>query len=197
MPRSARGSGGEKVVNENENGHAKGNGPPPWPRLGLWRLLLFVAAVDALVWGASWAIRPGQLFDALGMEARNDQWAWQLLIKRGNPPDCIPAPRDAGLWHLLAILSVVQAGFLGLAAWRLRSLGGLVAVPLIGHALGCALWLWALGAYLTLPSNRVPFERPDVLDFLALHDGVWMLVLLGFLLVWRRLRSAFPTEPEA
>ncbi|HKI35176.1 MAG TPA: hypothetical protein VKA46_25185 [Gemmataceae bacterium] len=173
-------------MNGNEKGRAKQSGPAPWPRLGLWRFLLFVAAVEALTWGADCASRPRQVFQSLGMEARNDEWAWQLLVKRGAFPDRIPAPRDAGLWQLLALLSVAQAAFLALAAWRPRSLGGLVVVPLIGHALGYALWTWALWAAATLSPARLPFGQPVRLALLAAHHAVWLPLLLTFLLVWRR-----------
>src|SRR5439155_2411269 len=105
-------------------------------------------------------------------------WAWQLRVPRGDPPDGIPAPRDAGLWHLLALLSLAHAAFLGLAAWRPRSLGGLAVVPLIGHALGAALWLWALGTTYTFPPQRVPFLGRQPLLVLAAHDAVWLPPLL-------------------
>lgn len=154
-----------------------------------WRYVLALAALDALACGLLWGLRPGHLFERVPMkEPRNDTWVWQLTVPRGDPPDGIPAPRDAGLWHLLAFFWLAHAAFLALAAWRPRSLGGLVAVPLIGHALGAALWLWALAAVSTFPPERVPFadaaRRP--LLALAAHDAVWLPSLLIFLLVWRR-----------
>jgi hypothetical protein len=133
-----------------------------------------------------WALRPGELFPRLGLERRNDAWAGQLLAPRDNPPDGILPPRDAGLWQLLAFLSLAQAGFLALAAWRPRGLGGLVAVPLIGHALGAALWLWALGTTYTFLEGRVPFPERGPLLALAAHEAVWVPLLLAFLFVWRR-----------
>jgi hypothetical protein len=159
---------------------------PPWPRLGLWRCVLLLAALDAAAWGMVGSARPALLFERLGVEPRHDSWAWQLLVKRGDPPERIPAPRDAGLWQLLAFLSLAQAGFLALAAWRPRALGGLAVVPLIGHALGAALWLWALGAHATFPDNRNPFSAPAVLAGLAVHHAVWLVLLTAFLLAWRR-----------
>jgi hypothetical protein len=142
-------------------------------------------------------VRPAMLFERLGVEPRHDTWAWQLLTKRGDPPEGIPAPRDAGLWQLLAFLWLAQAGFLALAAWRPRTLGGLAAAPLIGHALGAALWLWALGAASTFPDNRNPFPSPGVLAALAIHDAVWLVVLAAFLLVWRRRAGRDSPKPVA
>jgi hypothetical protein len=118
--------------------------------------VLLLAALDAAAWGYLGTVRPALLFDRLGVQERHDTWARQLLVPRGDAPDQIPPPRDAGLWQLLALVSLAQAGFLGLAGWRPRTLGGLAAVPLIGHALGAALWLWALEAFATFPDNRDP-----------------------------------------
>ncbi len=115
-------------------------------------------------------------------------------MKRGDPPDNIPAPRDAGLWQLLAFLTLAQAGFLALSAWRPCTLGGLAAVPLIGHALGAALWLWALGAASTFPENRKPFSDTGLLVALAVHDGVWLGLLAAFLIVRPRAGRHSP-EP--
>ncbi len=161
-----------------------------WPRLGLWRGLLLLAALDALAWGLVWVLQPGELCQRLGMEARHDAWAWQLRVPRDDPPSGIPAPRDApGLWQLLAGLSLVEAAFLALAAWRPRSLGGLAVAPLIGHLLGAALWLWALGTTATFPPERIPFPDRNVLWALAGHDAVWVPILVAFLLArWRRAK---------
>ena len=160
----------------------QGNGPS-----NAWRCVLVLAALDALACGLLWGIRPGDLFERLAMkEPRNDTWAWQLRVPRGDPPDFIPAPRDAGLWHLLAFFWLAHAVFLALAAWRPRSLGGLAVVPLIGHALGAALWLWALGAAYTFAPERFPFAARGPLLALAAHNAVWLPPLLAFLLVWRR-----------
>ncbi len=167
-----------------------------WPWLGLWRGVLLLAALEAAAWGLVGSVRPALLFDRLGVEPRNDTWAWQLLVKRGEPPDRIPAPRDAGLWQLLAFLTLAQAGFLALAAWRPRTLGGLAAVPLIGHALAAALWLWALGAASTFPENRNPFSAPGILIALAVHDGVWLVLLAAFLIVRRRHSPLAPASEE-
>src|SRR5207247_1631163 len=98
----------------------------------------------------------------------------------------VPSPRDAGLWQLLAECSLAHAGFLALAAWRPRSLGGLALVPLIGHTLGTLLWLWALGTTCTFPEERVAFPNRDPLLALLVHDAVGLPLLLAFLLVWRR-----------
>jgi hypothetical protein len=141
-------------------------------------------------------VRPALLFERLGVEPRHDTWAWQFLVKRGDPPEGIPAPRDAGLWQLLALLWLAQAAFLVLAAWRPRTFGGLAVVPLIGHTLGAALWLWALGTIPTFPDNRIPFSAPGVLAALAAHDAVWLALLAAFLLVWRRRGSVWtPDSP--
>jgi hypothetical protein len=151
--------------------------------------------IDALAWGCVWGLAPNKLFDVLGMKQRNDSWAWQLLVPRGGPPEhIIPPPRDAGLWHLLALLSLAQAGFLALAAWRPRSFGGLAVVPLIGHALGAALWLWALGVTYTFPEDRMPFPDRGPLWALALHDLVWVPLLLACLFSRERSRrrGSFP-----
>jgi hypothetical protein len=163
-----------------------GQGGTSRPGLNLWRVLLAVAALDAFALGLFGVAHPGWPFENLGMEERHDSWAWQLLVPRGDPPDGIPTPRDAGLWQLLALLSLAHAGFLALAAWRPRSLGGLAVVPLIGHALGAALWLWALATTYTFPQGRVPFPHREPLWLLAAHDAVWLPPLLAFLLVWRR-----------
>jgi len=160
---------------------------PSWPYLGLWRGLLLLAALDALAWGLVWVVQPGELCQRLGMEPHHDAWAWQLRVPRRDPPDGIPPPRDApGLWQLLAFLSLTQAAFLALAAWRPRTLGGLVVAPLIGHFLGTALWLWALGTTFTFPPDRVPFPTREPLLALAGHDAVWLPLLVAFLLVRRR-----------
>src|SRR5262249_47670413 len=127
-------------------------------------------------------------FGRLGMAPRHDAWAWQLRVPRGEPPAGIPAPRDAGLWHLLAFFSLAHAAFLALAAWRPWSLGGLAGVPLIRHALGVAVWLWSLGATYTYPPDRVPFPERGPLLALAAHDAVWLAVLLVFLIACRRGR---------
>ncbi|HEX5273449.1 MAG TPA: hypothetical protein VFW33_23290 [Gemmataceae bacterium] len=169
-----------------DKGCAGPAGPAPWPRVGLWRCVLLLAAIDAAACGLVGGVRPALLIERLGVEARHDTWAWQLFVKRGDPPERIPAPRDAGIWQLLALLWLAQAGFLALAAWRPRTLGELAAVPLIGHALGAALWLWALGAALTFPENRQPFSAPGVLGGVAVHDGVWLALLAAFLIVRRR-----------
>ncbi len=159
-----------------DKGDSGPSGAAPGPGLGAWRCVLLLGALDALAWGLVWAVAPSELFARLGMAPRNDAWAWQLLTRD------IAAPRDAGLWQLLAFLSLAHAGFLTLAAWRPRSLGGLVAVPLIGHALGAALWLWAVGAAYTFPPERVLFPDPRPLWALAVHDAVWLPLLLAFLL---------------
>jgi hypothetical protein len=166
-----------------------------------WRLLLLLAALDALAWGLFWGARPGELFPRLGMEPRNDAWAWEFFVPRDPPPPDepprrnIPAPRDAALWHMLAFVWVAQAGFLALAAWRPRTLGGLAVVPLIGHALGAALWLWALATTYTFPPGRVPFPQRGPLLALAAHDLVWLPLLLAFLLAWRRPGGMAPKAP--
>jgi len=117
-----------------------------WPNLIVWRCVFLVAMIDALASGVFWGADPGKLSSFLGMEPRNDSGAWQLLKPRRDPPEGIRPPRDAaGLWQLLALISLAHAGFLAFATWRPRSLGQLVVVPLIGHALGAVLWLWALG----------------------------------------------------
>jgi hypothetical protein len=152
-----------------------------------WRLLLVLAFLDALLWSALWLAQPARLFDWMGLEPRGDTWAWQLRFPTGEPPAGIAVPRDAGLWHLLAFVNLGQAGFLALAAWRPRSLGGLVAAPLIGHALGAALWLWALGSTYTFPPERAPFPARGPLVALAAHDAVWVALLLLFLLVRQRI----------
>jgi hypothetical protein len=150
-----------------------------WPWLGLWRGVLLLAALDAAALGLIGGVRPALLFERLGVEPRHDTWAWQLLVPRGDSPGEIPAPRDAGLWQLLAFLSLAQAGFLALAGWRPRTFGGLAVAPLIGHALGAALWLWALGTISTFPENRVPFHAPGVLIALAVHDAVWLVISIS------------------
>jgi hypothetical protein len=169
----------------------------PWPGLAFWRWVLLLAAFDAAGWGLVEGIRPALLFDRLGVAPRHDTWAWQLLVKRGDPPEGIPAPRDAGLGQLLALLSLAQAGFLALAGWRPRTLGGLAVVPLIGRALGSALWLWALGAASTFPDNRIPFSAPGVLLALTVHDAVWLVLLTAFLLVWRRRGSIWTPDSSS
>jgi hypothetical protein len=184
-------------VSASDKGCVEPVGPSPWPRLGLWRCLLVLAALDAAAWGLVGSVRPALLFDRLGVEPRNDLWAWQLLVKRGDPPEGIPPPRDAGLWQLLVFLSLAQAGFLALAAWRPRTLGGLVVVPLIGHALGAILWLWSLGTISTFPDNRNPFSAPGFLAALAVHHEIWLVLLVAFLLVWRRRSGRGFHEPAA
>jgi hypothetical protein len=170
---------------------------PNWPLLGLWRGVLLLAALDAAACGLLGTVRPALLFDRLGVESRHDTWALQLLVPRGDSPNEIPAPRDAGLWQLLALLSLAQAAFLALAGWRPRTLGGLAAVPLIGHALGAVLWCWALGAASTFPDNRNPFPAPGILLPLAVHDGVWLMLLTAFLIVWHRRAGRHSPEPLA
>ncbi len=160
----------------------------------LWRWLLFGVLLDALVWSILWLCQPGRVFDWLGLPPRGDSWAWQLLLPTGEPPDGVSVPRDAGLWHLLALVGVAQAGFLAFAAWRPGSLGGLAAAPLIGHALGAALWLWALGSTYTFPPERVPFPERGPLLALASHDAIGAALLLAFLLV--RARRLYPARPK-
>jgi hypothetical protein len=150
-----------------------------WPGLGLWRGVLLLAALDAAGWGLVGGVRPALLFDQLGVAPRNGTCAWQLLVPRADPPDGIPAPSDAGLWQLHAFLWLAQAGFLALAAWRPRTLGRLAVAPLVGHALGAALWLWALGAFAIFPDKRNPFSAPGILAALAGHDAVWLVLLVA------------------
>jgi hypothetical protein len=184
-------------VSASDKGCVGPDGPAPWPRLGLWRGVLLLAALDAAGWGLVGSVRPALPIERLGVEPRNDTWAWQLMVKSGDPPEHIPAPRDAGLWQLLAFLTLAQSGFLALAAWRPRTLGGLAVVPLIGHALGAALWLWALGTISTFPDNRIPFPSPGILAALAVHDQVWLVLLVAFLLVWRGRAGRGSHEPDA
>jgi hypothetical protein len=152
-----------------------------------------VAAVDSLAWGLWNLCRPRWAFEQIGVEPRNDTWFWQLLnprdageVKEGEtPPPLIPAPRDAGLWHLLAFCSLANAIALGLAAWRPASFGGLVVLPLVGRAITAGLWLWALGTIDSFPENRVPFQHREPLLVLALHEAVWLPIFLGFLFILR------------
>jgi hypothetical protein len=169
----------------------------PWPYFIIWRGILLLALIDALGWGVLGTIRPGTLASALGMEPRNDSGAWQLLTERSDPPKGIRPPRDAaGLWQLLAFISLAQAGFLALAVWRPRSLGDFAIVPLIGHALGTALWLWALGSINALPPNRVTFPNRTVLWSFAGHEAIWLPLLIAFLIVrHRHTSSPRPSTP--
>jgi hypothetical protein len=168
------------------------SGATIWPDLITWRGVLLLAAIDALAWGLAWGTDPGRLFPRLGMEPRHDSRAWQLLVRRGTAPDRIDTPRDAGLWHLLALISVAHAGFLALAAWRPYSLGGLVVVPLIGHVLGVVLWLWALATAYTFPPERVTIKDPAALWTFVAHDALWLPLLVAFLILSRRRYSPRP-----
>jgi hypothetical protein len=157
------------------------------------RLLLLVSAVDSLGWGVWTYCRPWWMFEQIGVQPRNDTWFWQLLtardersVKEGeSPPPRIPAPRDAGLWHLLAFCSLAHAVALVLAAWRPASFGGLVVLPLVGRAITAGLWLWALGTIATFPENRVPFPHREPLVALAVHEAIWLPLFLGFLVILR------------
>jgi hypothetical protein len=152
------------------------DGAPAWREFA-WRGILLAASVDAVIFGI-WSTDPARLFAYLGMEPRHDTRAWQLPVPRSE----IPAPRDAGLWHLLALFSYAHVALLALATWRPRSLGGLAVVPLIGHAIGAALWLWALGTTYDFSGERLPFPHRRPLAVLTVHDAVLVAMLLAFLL---------------
>jgi hypothetical protein len=60
--------------------------------------------------------------------------------------------------------------------------GSLVVTPLIGRAVPFGVWLWLL--------STTRFElQPAPLCVLAAHDGMWIVLFLGFLAVWRYGRS--------
>ena len=149
---------------------------------GEWlvRVLLLLAALDALA-GGLWALlRPRDLFAFLGMAPRADAYAWELFRPGASP-------RDAGLWHLLGLLSLAQAGFLLAALPRPVERAGLAVAPLLGRALGLGLWLWALGAAATFPPHRVPFPERAPLAILAAREAVWLAALGAFIVMaWRR-----------
>jgi hypothetical protein len=176
------------------------HGAAPWPGRRFFQTLLLLAALDSFACGL-WALaRPDDLFTFLRVPPRDDRWMGQLLQPTDEliPPAADPEHprRDAGLWHLLGLFALANGGFLGLAAWGPRRYGGLALVPLIGHALGYGLWLWALGAVGTFPARRTPFPDPARLVVLAVHDAVWVAALAAFLLEWRTAGRA-GTEPAA
>jgi hypothetical protein len=157
----------------------------------LLRLILLLAALDSLA-GGVWALaRPGDLFRFLGTEPRDDRWMVQLLRPTEEllPPSLPPEERtrhlerprrDAGLWNLLGLFGVVNAGLLVLAAGKPLERVGLVFVPFLGYALRVGVWLWALEAVATFPLNRLPFRHPERLLVLAFHDALWTIWLAPF-----------------
>jgi hypothetical protein len=124
----------------------------------LLRLLLILAALDSLGAGAWAVLRPADLF------------AWLQL----------PPTRDGLLLtRALGALTLAHVPCLTLAALRPRNWAGLVAVPLLGRALLCGVWLWLLNADRVHPSAAA-------LHGLLIHDAAWLPVLVAFLVVTAR-----------
>ncbi len=157
------------------------------------RVLLVLAAADALA-GGLWALtRPRDLFDVLGMTPRGDAWAWELFQPSDDASHPVPPPRDAGLWHLLGLLSLAQASFLIAAVPTPRARAGLVVAPLLARVSGLGVWLWALGTTYTFPPRRLPFPERTPLVVLAAREAILLLALTAFFVVARQTRV---TEPE-
>lgn len=141
-------------------------GPSPGPFLlgrPVYRLLFLLAALDRVAWGF-WALfRPDQVYAFL------------------CPPDA-PAPDQLLLWKVLGGLALVHGLVFVILVRRPEACGPVALVPLLGLALGTALWLWASGTErLTLPSRLPPL-------LLAAHEAVWLPPLLWFLIAWQRWR---------
>jgi hypothetical protein len=132
-------------------------------------LLLGLAAIDTLMMGACAAGWPAALFTFLE----------------------VPGSPD-GLWLCWALgcLLLTQAAALLVAAlWPARQ-GALVLFPLSGRALLCGIWLWLLGVdRITLPAGR--------LRLLLVHDAIWLLVFILFLLVRRSASASSKTTKDA
>jgi len=117
-----------------------------------WKILLFVAALDAAVCGAWAVLRPGDLFALLRLP-----------------------PGDDGLllWRLVGVLYLMHAVILPAAAFA-PGWGGLALAPLLGRFLLSGLWLWLLGR-----PDRAP--DVGALVVLLAHDAVWLPCLGAFL----------------
>jgi hypothetical protein len=159
------------------------------PACRFWQVLLLLVALDTLACGLWAVLRPRDLIAFLGVPPRNDAYAWQLLRPSGPSEKAtrtpIPPPRDAGLWHLLGLLTLGNAGLLAIAAVKPAWYGSLVVVPLLGRGLGAALWLWALGTTYTFAPARVPFPERLPLVYLAVHEAAGLVLLAAFLVFWR------------
>lgn len=125
----------------------------------LFRILLLFAALDAFVGGAWAVLQPNDLFAML---------------------ETTP-PRDAVLWRGLGALGVAQAVFLGMLALWPEACGSLVLAPLIGRCLSLGGWLFLLG------TDRVRLAATPLV-LLAVHEAVWLMVFVAFLVVWYRTR---------
>jgi hypothetical protein len=146
----------------------------------LVQITLLVTTVDCLVYGL-WALSwPCGLFASLQFTT-HESIKWKLLGGQ------LKAADEVLLWRVLGCLFLAHAILLAFAAWRPRSLGSLVYVPLIGRGFLVGLWLWLLD------SERVEIPA-EPLCWLAAHDGALVILFAGFLAWHLFRRDAPPTK---
>ena len=147
----------------------------------LFQVVLAVASMDSVAYGLWAIVWPHDLFNRLDLEAR-DPVNWKLFGVGLETADHIL------LWRALGVLFLSQALILAIAAWRPSAYGALVTSALIGRLLPLGMWFWLIG------TERVQL-RAAPLYFLAIHDGVWIVVFGVFLAMWTFRKPASTVAP--